>query len=423
MVTLTIVTMFALLFLGVPVVFSVCFAAILGVATTDDLNMVFAIRKMVTGLDSFPMLACPFFILAGDLMSAGGMSERIVRFSNATLGFIRGGLGHVTVGASMLFAGVSGSAVADTSAMGALLIPQMKKQGYPSAFAASLQAASGSLGIIIPPSLVMILYGAITGESVAKLFMGGAVPGFIFGIGMMVIVYVYATKWGWRGTGRFDVAEVWAAAKSSSLALVAPIIIMGGILGGVFTPTEAGVVACIYGAIVGRFVYKSLTWNVLWESLVRTGEIAGYVLIMLAAATFMGQIFTLGEVPEKIMALLLSLTDNPTLIFIMILMSIVFAGFFLDVFAMLALFVPVLMPIAKSMHYDPIHFGVLVCICTVLGAATPPVGTLLFITMAIAETSMSQMIRYIIPFIVMMVTVIFSAVFFHEIVTFLPSLI
>lgn len=415
--------LFTMLILGVPVAVAMGLASLLAIVIVGDQPLFHVVKFVVIGLDSFPLLAAPFFILAGEFMSKGGISKRIVRFSNTLFGFARGGLGMVDVTASMIFAGISGSATADTSAIGSIMIPQLIENKYPRGFVAALGACAGSIGMIIPPSMMMIIYGSIANESIGRLFMGGMIPGILIGLGFMVVVFIFATRWGWKGSGRFDLREIWFAFKDATWALVMPIIILGGILLGVFTATEAGIVAAVYGFFVGLLVYKELTWKNIREAFISSAIVTGFVMFMIASAGLISYVFTIEHVADKLVGYLMVVSQDKNVILLVILAAILLIGTAIEMLPMLVLMVPVLVPIAKQFGIDPIHFGVLICIANVMGGVSPPVGGLIFITMGIAKASMTELNKYIWYFMGVMVIVMILCVFFPGLVTFLPNLV
>jgi C4-dicarboxylate transporter DctM subunit len=421
MLMITVIGMFTLMIIGVPIAFSIGLAGIIAFVTAGNEPLFSVLKRMVIQLDSFPLLALPYFIFAGELMSQGGISRRMVNLSNSLVGFMRGGMGMVDVMASMLFAGISGSATADTSAIGSLLIPQLIEKKYPRGFAAALEAVSGSLGVIIPPSTIMILYGALSNQSIGKLFLGGIVPGVLFGIGQMLIVYIYATIWGWKGSGRPRIKEIIKSFKEAVWALIMPLIILGGIIFGIFTATEAGVVAVVYGLFVGLFIHKELDIKIIKKAFIVSAEITGFALFMICSAAILGHIFILEQVPVHLVNFLLRITNDPQILLVILLGIIIVAGFFIEMFPMMVIIVPVLIPVANQFGFDPIHFGVLVCIAITLGGCTPPVGGLLFITGGIAKASMSEIMRYIYPFIAIMLLFLAAAVFFPGLITYIPN--
>ncbi len=416
-------SLFAMLILGVPVAAAMGLASLLAIIVAGDQPLFHVIKYVVISLDSFPLLAAPFFILAGEFMSKGGISKRIVRFSDALLGFVRGGLGMVDVTASMIFAGISGSATADTSAIGSIMIPQLIENKYPRGFAAALNACAGSIGMIIPPSMMMIIYGSIANESIGRLFLGGMIPGILIGLGFMLVVFVFATRWGWKGSGRFELREIWVAFKDATWALIMPAIILGGILFGIFTATEAGIVAAVYGLFVGLFIYKELNWENIRAAFISSAIVTGFVMFMIASASLIGYIFTIEHVAEKLVGYLMVLSNDRNVILLVILGAILLIGTAIEMLPMLVLMVPVLVPVARQFGFDPIHFGVLICIANVMGGVSPPVGGLIFITMGIAKASMTELNKYIWYFIGVMVIVMVLCVFFPGLVTILPNLV
>jgi len=422
MLLISMIALFALLILGVPVAAAMGLAGLLAIVIAGDQPLFHVIKFVVIGLDSFPLLAAPFFILAGEFMSKGGIAKRIVRLSDTLVGFVRGGLGMVDVTASMLFAGVSGSAVADTSAIGSLMIPQLIEKNYPRGFAAALNACAGSIGQIIPPSMIMIIYGSIANESIAKLFLGGMIPGILIGLSFMLVVFIFATRWGWKGSGRFALREIWIASKEATWAIIMPAIVLGGIIFGVFTATEAGIVAAVYGFCVGFFVYKELNWKNIREAFVSSAIVTGFVMFMIASAGLISYIFTMEHVAEKLAAYLLVMSQDRNVILLVILAAILLIGTALEMLPMLVLMVPVLVPLARQLGFDPIHFGVLICIANVIGGVSPPAGALIFITMGIAKVGMTELNKYVWYFIGVMAIVMALCVFFPALVTFFPRL-
>ena len=422
MLLISMIGLFALLLLGVPVAAAMGLASLLAIVIAGDQPLFHVIKFVVIGLDSFPLLAAPFFILAGEFMSKGGIARRIVRLSDTLVGFVRGGLGMVDVTASMIFAGVSGSAVADTSAIGSLMIPQLIEKNYPRGFAAALNACAGSIGQIIPPSMIMIIYGSIANESIARLFLGGMIPGILIGLSFMLVVFVFATRWGWKGTGFLALREIWVALKEATWAIIMPIIVLGGIMFGVFTATEAGIVAAVYGFCVGLFVYKELNWKNIREAFVSSAIVTGFVMFMIASAGLISYIFTMEHVAEKLAAYLLVMSQDRNVILLVILAAILVIGTALEMLPMLVIMVPVLVPIARQLGFDPIHFGVLICIANVMGGVSPPAGALIFITMGIAKVGMTELNKYIWYFIGGMTIVMVLCVFFPGLVTYFPNL-
>jgi len=376
------------------------------------------------GIDNFPLMAIPFFMLAGEIMNVGGMSRRIVNFANALVGHVTGGLGYVSVVASMIFAGVSGSAVADTSAIGSILLPIMKKEGYDVPKSTALIASAGTIGPIIPPSIPMILFGVVAGVSIVKLFLGGIVPGILIGVGLMIVWYFHAKKMGYKAVGhRQTRAEMMTAVKEAGWALMLPIIILGGIVSGVYTPTEAAVVAVVYAFFIGMFVYKELKISQMPEILVMSGKGTAIVLLVCGAATAAGYMITTAQVPLMLLRTLNELAGGNVLLamfWINVLLLIV--GCVMDLTPALLILAPMLLPVAESYGLDPVYFGVVMCVNLCVGLITPPVGTVLYVGCGLSKISMGQITKPLLPFIGVMITVLLLITYIPSLVTFIPNL-
>ncbi len=427
MLTVALIGLIIFLIIGVPVSFSLMLSGIIAALVVGDMPLYLVARNIVSGLDSFPLMAAPFFILAGDLMSHGGMSQKIVRFARSLIGHVSGGTAVTTVVSSMIFAGISGSAAAGAAAIGTLVTPDMVDEGYERGFIAPLIACAGAIGPIIPPSLNMIVYASVTGDSIGKMFMGGIGPGVLIGGGLMLYSIWYAKKMripksSWTGFGPYSKA-VLTELKEAVWALIAPIIIVGGILAGIFTATEAGIVACVYSILCGFLIYKTLTWKGIARALSKTVCICGMIMLIMAAARIYGYIFAVEGVGAALSDLLLSFSTNPYILLFIIFCMMIVLGFFLEMLAVLVVMIPAVYPLLSGLGLDPIHFGVLLCIASVYGSLTPPVGIQLFVTMAIVKVRMSQMLRHLYPMVIIMCIVVILAIFFPGIVTFLPGLV
>ena len=366
MLTILIISFLVLLFVGVPVAFSMGLGAALAVVIQGNVPWIVIPQRIFVAVDSFPMLAIPLFILAGELMNGGGITRRIVDLASCIVGHIRGGLAHVNILASMIFAGISGSASADCSALGSMLIPIMKRKGYEPAFAVAVTASAATIGPIIPPSILMIIYGSITGISIGSLFLGGFVPGVLVGIALMVAAYIMAVRKGYKAEAKATLKQTFTAFRKSFVALVMPGIIIGGILTGVFTATEAGVVAVVYGFIVG-FVLKELKLKDLKKIFVDSAIVTSTTMFVIGAAQIIGWILARERFPQILGAALMGISDNPTVILLMVLLFLFILGFFIDATAALIILVPVLAPIAAKYGLDPVHFAVLIVIMLLVG--------------------------------------------------------
>ncbi|WHH60900.1 TRAP transporter large permease [Petroclostridium sp. X23] len=423
MLTVAFITFLIFLFLGVPIAFAMGTAALLGVGLMSDVSLTLISQKLFVGVDSFSLMAIPFFMLSGELMETGGISRRLVDFSHSLVGHIKGGLGMVSILTSIIFAGVSGSAAADTAAVGSILIPAMKKKGYPAGMAAMLQASAGSLGPIIPPSLTMIIYATLTGVSIGSLFLAGIIPGLIIGIGLMLVTYYYGAKFNLMGDRRASWKEVLKATKEASLALVMPLIIIGGIILGVFTATEAGAIAVLYAFIVGFFVYKEYTWKQLPEILLKAAASTSMAMLIIAAASTMGWIIAFEKFPQIVVGFVTSITQSPTLVMMLVIVFLIFVGMFIETLSATIIVAPILMPLAAKFGFDPIHFSLVMVVTLVYAGVTPPVGGILFITMGIARTKLKELLRFLPSYVGIMLIVLLIVALVPQFSLFIPNMI
>jgi tripartite ATP-independent transporter DctM subunit len=417
------ISLIILLMIRIPIAFAIGLSTLISLLFFSDIPLSLLIPRMFNTLNSTTFLAIPFFMLAGVIMERGGISERLIRFSSSLVGHIRGGMGHVTVLTSMAFAGISGSASADTSAVGAVTIPSMIKKGYPKGYAAALTACAGALGPIIPPSIVMIVYGSLTGLSIGKLFLAGAIPGILIGLGLMLINYFAAKKLGLEKEVRASLREVWKSFISAFWALLAPVIIIGGIVTGLFTATESGVIAVVYCFLVSTFIYKEMRFSDLGDIFVKSANTTVMVMFIAAAASGFAWILANEQFPIKVANFLSEFTTNKYLLWLIIIAFLLFIGCFLETIAAAIIFIPVLATIATDFGYDPIQFATVVAICLIIGGITPPIGVLLFITNGIAKANINESIRYLWPFFGMIVFVILLVAYIPFLSTFLPGLI
>ncbi|QGP93694.1 C4-dicarboxylate TRAP transporter large permease protein DctM [Neomoorella glycerini] len=412
----------ALIFIGVPVAFSLGLGSLAALLSNGHLPLTVIPQRMMVNIDSFSLMAIPFFILAGEVMSTGTMSRRLVNFATAVVGHLRGGLGIVDVVASTIFAGISGSAAADTAAIGSIMIPPMIKKGYRPGFAASLQAAAGSLGPIIPPSIVMIIYGSITGLSIASLFMGGLVPGLIMATGLALVAYLYALKNGLGAEHAFSLKRVFKASIEAGWALILPLIILGGIVFGIFTPTEAGAVAVVYAFIVGLFIYRDIKFKDVPHILLRAGLSSAVILIIVGAASVASWLLASERFSEHVVGFFTAISSNRYVVYLLLLAFVIAVGMLVETVASAILLVPVLFPVAAQLGFDPVHFGVVVSIALVFAGLTPPVAVILYITTAIAKCSFAETCRFLLPFLAVCFATLLLAAFIPQLVLWVPSL-
>ena len=409
------------LFLGFPIAFCLGLSSLSYVLFTD-IPLVIIPQKMYAGIDVFVLLCIPGFILAGNLMNRGGITERIIGFSNAVLGHIRGGLGLANVGASMIFAGISGTAVADTASIGAVMIPGMAKEGYETDFACAVTASSSTIGPIIPPSLPMIIAGTLTGLSVAKLFIAGAVPGILLGVGLMAVSYGISVKRQHPKGERHSLRDIFQKFLGAFWALLMTVVILVGIVGGIFTPTEASVVAVLYAVFVGLFIYRDLKLREIPSILIETAVTTSSLMVLVGLANLFGWILTSEQIPQMIAEGMLSLTQNKYMILLLINLLLLFVGTFMETIAALIILFPVLLKVATSVGVDPIHFAIIAVLNLMIGLTTPPVGVCLFVASSIGKISLGKMSRAILPFLAVSLIVLLLVTYVPQFSLLLPKL-
>jgi len=406
-------------FLGMPVAFSMMFAGIIAIIGIGGISLLLVPQKLFLSLNSFPMMAVPFFILAGQIMNTGGITRRLVNLSKALIGHFRGGLAQVNILTSMLFAGISGSASADAAAIGAVLIPAMVEDGYDRPFSVGVTASSACIGPIIPPSIVMVIYGSLTNLSIAALFLAGMIPGILIGFALMFVVFLYARKRGYRAHAKASLSMILQGFKEAFWALVAPVIIIGGILSGAFTATEAGVVACVYSFIVGKFVYRELSFAQIKEVVLSSAITTSVAMIIISGASVFGWVLAYKQLSSILVSGLLNISGNPYVIYLLVVLLLLVIGLFVEGLAAMIIFIPVLTPVASQMGYDPIHFALIVIITLLIGTVTPPVGLQLYISCAVAGIPVSKATVW--AFVGAMIVVLLILLFVPELVTFIPK--
>ncbi len=423
MEALVLVLLAALVVLGVPIAYVLIAASIAVIALTTGTPLVVVPLRLFNGSDSFPMVAVPLFILSGALMNRAGISKRLVDFASSLVGFIRGGLAMTTTLSSMFFSEISGSAVADAAALGSVLIPAMKERGYPSRFAAAVLSSSATIAIVVPPSIPMILYGAITGASIVKLFIAGVVPGVISGLAIMVTSYVLARRGGFADSQPFEWTRVSTSFRRAFLALGLPLVILGGIFAGAFTATEAAAVAVFLALFLGFFVYRELQAREVYPILVEAARQTGVVMILVAASAVLGWYLANQQVPEQVTTFVLERVEGRTASLLLIDGVLLVAGMFLHSTAAIVLLVPILLPLATEIGLDPVHFGLIVTVSLAIGQQTPPVASVLMTACSIAGESMWAVTRVNAYFIAALAVVLLLVTFFPGLSLFLPSLL
>lgn len=424
MVTALFVIMLALFLIGIPIIFVLGLVSFAYILITENYNMLIMFpQRMFKGLDMFVLLAIPLFTLAGNLMNSGGISKRLIELVKSLVGHVTGGLAQVNIGASMLFSGISGSAVADSSAMGSVLIPAMVKDKYDPAFSAAITSVSSTVGPIIPPSIPFVIYASVGSVSVAALFLAGVVPGLLLGFSLMIAAYIYAKRKKIVKRGAFSWSFFVENLYKSIPALLFPLIILYGILGGVFTPTEAAAIAVLYAVLVGFFVYKELNLRKLMSNIVDTGILMGSLIPIVSTASIFSWILGAESASTVITEFLLSITANKYLILILINVFLLLAGMVLEPASAIILFTPILLPVAVQLGVDPVHFGTILVLNLIIGLSTPPVGVCLFIGCRISEVSLEQISRAALPFLVVAVAVLMVITFLPNLVMYLPNLL
>ncbi len=422
MLLIFISALFGFLLIGVPVAFCLGLAALVMMAL-QGFGFDILVQKMVGGIDSFPLLAVPFFMLAGEIMNTGGIAKRIIQLSNSLVGHITGGLGLVNIVASMFFGGISGSSVADTAAIGGLLIPAMTDEGYDADFAAAVTASSSTMGIVIPPSIPMILFGLISGVSVVRMFLGGIIPGILIGFSLLFLTYAISKKRNYPRGENFSIRRVFKSLMESFWAILLPVIIIGGIISGYFTPTEAAVIAVVYALVVSLFVYKELKMTDLPKILIDTAKTTGIVMLVAGTAMVVAWLLTVVRIPQSIATTILSISDNPLIVLLIVNFFLLLVGSVMDLTPALLILGPVLLPVALAVGIDPVFFGVMMVINLGIGLVTPPVGTILYISCGIAKISLERITKAMLPFLATQVAVLILIVLFPQLVLWIPNML
>ncbi|CAM3560393.1 TRAP transporter large permease [Aeromicrobium ponti] len=404
-----------LFLINVPVAVALGLASMIVLMVQDNVPLMVIVQKMFTSTDSFTLMAVPFFILAGKLMESGGISKRLINFSSTLVGSLHGGLAMVSVVTCMFFAAISGSAAATTAAVGSILIPAMVKRGYDKSFSTAIQAAGGTIGVMIPPSVPLILFGVIAGASIGDLFIAGIIPGFFVGISLILVAYFISRKRGYGKEEKSSLKEVASAFKRAVLAILMPVIILGGIYGGIFTPTEGSVVAVVYGLIVGLLIYKEIKWKDLPEIFISSAITSSVILFIISCASIFGFLLTREQIPAQISEGMLGITSNAIMILIIINVILLIVGTFLETSAAIVIMAPILVPIASAAGMDLVHFGVIMVVNLAIGMITPPVGINLFVASNIANIRLEHIVRAIMPFIIVLIIDVI-------ILSFMPSI-
>lgn len=420
--SLMFIALAVLLIGGAPVAVALGGASLVYVLI-DGLPPIVMLQNMINGMNSFTLLAVPFFIMAGHLMNTGGITERIFTFARSLVGWLPGGLGHVNVGASVIFAGMSGAAVADAGGLGNIEIKAMRDAGYDTDFAVGITAASSTIGPIIPPSLPLVIYGVIASVSIGQLFAAGIIPGLLMAVALMIMVAWYAKKRNYPRDDAFSVRRLGTSFADAFLPLLTPAIIIGGIATGVFTPTEAAVAAVFYALALGVLVYRALTWRHLMRVTMDTIETTAAIMMIVGTAAVFAWILTANQAAQHMADLVLSITDNRTLILLMMMVLVLIVGCFMETIAAITILVPVLLPVAETVGIDPVHLGIIVVLNLMIGLLTPPVGMVLYVLSRVSGVRFEDCVRATMPFLVPLIAVLLLLTFVPQLSLWLPTLL
>lgn len=421
-ITVLFISFFVFMLLGVPIAISLGLSALLTMVFATNLPLGSIITQSFTSLDSFSLLAIPLFILAGVLMSQGGVSKRLLKLADVLVGYLVGGLAHGTILASMLFAAISGSGPATVAAIGSFMVPSMENKGYDKSFAAAVTAVSGTIGVIIPPSIPFIMFGIAGQVSIGGLFLAGIIPGIIIGLALMIVSYVIAKKRNFPTEGKFPTfMEVVKAINYAKWALLIPVIILGGIYSGFFSPTESAAVACMYAAFIGLFVYRELNFKKLYKVFLEATLVAVPVNIIIGFSISFAYLLSIERIPATIAAFITGISENVFITMLIISAFLFVVGMFIDTIPAIVILTPILLPVAQGVGMDPIHFGVIMIVNLAIGYVTPPLGVNLFVASHISKVSIERITVASIPFIIAMIVVVIILILIPQLSLFIPS--
>ncbi|MBW1766414.1 MAG: TRAP transporter large permease [Deltaproteobacteria bacterium] len=425
MITLILTCFFMLMLIGMPIGFVLGLTAVVGFLKMDDpVFMTMLSQRFFSAMNSYVYLALPLFLLAGDIMNKAGLTEKIIGFSNVFFGRLRGGLAQVNIATSIIFGGISGSAVADTAALGSIFIPSMTKEGYDRDFSVAVTAASSVIAPIIPPSIIMVLYGGLMGVSIAGLFAAGIVPGLLIGIGMMILTrFISEIRNYPQHQEKITFNRVKTETSKALWALFMPVIILGGILGGIFTPTEAAAVAVGYALFLSFVIYRNVSLKDFYWLLFRNSVMMGVIILILSAAAVLAWLFAIEQLPQAVAGFFTSITDNRYILLLLINFLMLIVGMFMDILSSLIILGPILAPMAINLGVDPLHFGMMMCVNLSIAMITPPVGGCLFIGMVVSKISFGKLVRAIWPYILVELMVLLMVIYIPDITMLVPKLL
>lgn len=417
-------SLLTMIIIGMPIAVSLCLSSTLTIVLFDTSSLLFQVRSIVTAVSSYPLLAIPLFILAGDLMFTGGLSKRLILFVESLIGSVKANLAYVTVIASTFFAAISGSGPATVAAIGTNVIPEMEKRGYSKGYGTALAAVSGMIGVMIPPSIPFVMYGISSEESVSKLFMAGIIPGLLFSLGFIIMAKILYKKYKFETpVYKFELKKAILAFKEAFFALLAPVIVLGGIYGGYFSPTEAAGIAVGYSIVVGLFVYKDLTIKSIGETIIRSSKTTATCLGLVAFASTFGRLLTLQQVPNNLASFLLGISDNKIIILLIINIFLLFVGMFMETIASIIILTPILLPVVESVGVDPILFGVIMTVNLAVGFCTPPLGVNLFVASGVSGLSIEDVTKAVLPYFIVIGILLLMVTYIPAISLTLPNIV
>ena len=422
MATVLFASFVLLLIFSVPVAYALGLSSIAAMAYQGNIPLTIVAQRMFTGLDSFPLLAVPFFILAGGLMETGGMSIRLIQLASVLVGHIRGGLGMVVVLSTMMFSGLSGSSAADTAAIGSIMIPQMSRRGYPKGLATAVVAASGGFAILIPPAITMIVYGVTANVSIGFLFFAGFAPAGLMGLGMMIMMYIVARRMNLPMEPKATCGGIGRAFVDAIPPLMMPVIVLGGIRIGAFTPTEGAIVAVVYAALLSFFFYRELKLNDLPRILVTSVKLTGIVTFLIGMSSTFAWVVASQKMPQMVTQTMLGISTEPWIFLIMVNVLFLFVGCIMDATPAVIILVPILYPVANQLGIDPIHFGTVLVANLGIGLVTPPVGVVLYVAASIGKVNIEEVFKYLLPFFAVLILTLFMFTYWPDLTLFVPRL-
>ncbi len=423
MIALLFVLLFGMIAVGFPVAVALGGSSLIFIWVTGLTSDLAVAHRMIHGVNSFPLIAVPFFILVGNLMNSAGITDRIFNFAKAAVGWMPGGLGHVNVASSVIFAGMSGAAVADAGGLGTIEIRAMRNAGYDLDFSVAVTAASSTIGPIIPPSLGLVIYGVLSSTSIGQLFAAGFIPGMLMAVSLMIMVAWYSHRRGYPRDARFSFTMLWRTFCSAALSLTTPIIIVGGILSGVFTPTEAAIAAVFYALLLGVVIYRTLTWRSILRICMETVETTAIIMLIVAGASIFAWILSSSRTAEQFASVILGFTDNKYLILLAINVILLIIGLFMETIAAMTILVPVLLPAAVLIGIDPVHFGIIMVLNLMIGLVTPPVGLVLYVLSRVSGLRFEECVRATMPFLIPLVVTLIFINLIPELSMWLPTLV